>query len=263
VTQTYYAGEETRPRKRGGRRFLIGLLVFLVLVGGLLVVGDRLAANFAEDKIAEQVRQEVASQNVQSAPPDVTVGGFPFLTQVLAGNYEHIKIVMQDVQGSVNGDSVTLPRLDVNARDVKASLDTLRSGQGDVVASTVDGTATIAYASVVELIDQPGLELAERDGKLLASAPVTFLNQRFTLNGTAGLTVDEGTIQIKFEDVTAEGLPQVPLAQQLVDNFAQNISINVKLPDLPFQLDVSEVKPTPEGLAVTADASNVPLNQGG
>jgi hypothetical protein len=260
VTTTHYADEEVRPRKRRGRRALVSLLVLLVVVAGLLFAADRVAANFAEKKIAEQVTKEVASQNAQSAPPEVTVGGFPFLTQVLAGNYQHIKIVMHDVTGSVNGDSVSLPRLDVNARNVKASIDTLRTGQGDVVAKTVDGTGTISYANVVELIKQPGLKLSERNGKLLASAPVTFLNQQFTLSGTAALTVAKGQIQIKFADVTAEGLPQVPLAQQLVDNVAKNISINVKLPDLPFRLDVQKVTPTPDGLAVTAAASNVPIN---
>jgi hypothetical protein len=260
VTTTYYADEEVRPRKRRGRRALISLLVLLVVLAGVLFAADRVAANFAEKKIAEQVTKEVAAQNAQAAPPDVTVGGFPFLTQVLAGNYEHIKIVMHDVKGSVNGDSVSLPQLDVNARDVKASIDTLRTGQGDVVAKTVDGAATISYASVVELIKQPGLKLSESNGKLLASAPVSFLNQKFTLTGTAGLTVTKGQIQIKFEDVTAEGLPPVPLAQQLIDNVAKNISINVALPDLPFQLDVQKVTPTPAGLSVTAAANNVPIN---
>jgi hypothetical protein len=260
VTTTYYADEEVRPRKRRGRRAFISLLVLLLVLAGLLFAADRVAANVAEKKIADQVTKEVAQQNAQSAPPQVTVGGFPFLTQVIAGNYEHVKIVMHDVTGSVNGDSVSLPQLDVNARDVKASIDTLRTGQGEVVAKTVDGAATISYASVVELIKQPGIKLSERNGKLLASVPVKFLNQQFTLTGTAAMTVSKGQIRIKFDQVTAEGLPNVPLAQQLVNNVAKNISINVALPDLPFRLDVQKVTPTPDGLSVTAAASNVPIN---
>ena len=57
-----------------------------------------------------------------------------------------------------------------------------------MVATTVDGTGTITYASVAALIEQPGLELSERDGKLLATAPIELLGQQFTLNGTADLT---------------------------------------------------------------------------
>jgi hypothetical protein len=259
VTTTYYA-EETRPRRRRGRRALITLLVLLIVVAGLLIVGDRVAANFAEKKIAEQVSQEVTAQNAQAAPPEVSVGGFPFLTQVLAGKYEKITIVMRDVKGDVNGDSVTLPKLDIVAHDVAASLDTLRSGQGDVVAKTVDGTGTIDYASVTALIDQPGLKLLEREGKLVASAPVEVLGQRFTVSGSAELAVKGKQIQIRFADATAEGLPAVPLAQQVVGNFVKQISINVDVPTLPFQMVLKEVHVTPEGLAVTATANDVPIS---
>jgi len=258
VTTTYYA-EETRPRRRRGRRALITLLVLLIVVVGILIVGDRVAANFAEQKIAEQVSQEVAAQNAQAAPPEVSVSGFPFLTQVLAGRYEKISIVMRDVKGDVNGDSVSMPKLDVVAHDVSASIDTLRSGQGDVVAKTVDGTGTISYDSVTGLIDQPGLKLSEREGKLVASAPVEVLGQQFTVSGSAELSVKGKQIQIRFADATAEGLPAVPLAQQVVGNFIKQISINVDVPTLPFQMVLKEVHATPEGLAVTATANDVPI----
>ena len=260
MTQTYYAGEETRPKKRRGRRVLIGFLVLLIVLAGLLVVGDRVAANFAEKAISEQVSQEAQRQGVQSSQPAVDVGGFPFLTQVLAGEYKEIGIVLRDVRGTVDGRDLTVPELDVVARDVKASIQTLRTRQGDVIASTVEGTGTITYASVVELVEQPGLELSERDGKLLATAPIELLGQQFTLNGTAELTVANGQIQIRFQDVTADGLPNVPAAQQVISGFARNLGINVELPDLPFQLNVQDVQPTPAGLDVTATAQNVPIN---
>ncbi|GIF65002.1 hypothetical protein Ais01nite_30370 [Asanoa ishikariensis] len=259
MTTTYYA-EETRPRRRRGRRVLITLLVMLIVIAGILFAGDRVAANFAEKKIADQVSQEVAAQKVQSAPPEVSVGGFPFLTQVLAGNYKEISIVMRDVKGDVDGNAVNLPRLDVVARDVAASLDTLRSGQGDVIAKTVDGTGTITYESVTALIDQPGLKLSEREGKLVASAPIEVLGQRFTVNGAAELAVEGRQIKIKLKDATADGLPAVPLAQQVVANFIQRISISVDVPALPFNMELKKVDATTEGLAVTATAKDVPLN---
>jgi hypothetical protein len=258
VTTTYYA-EETRPRRRG-RRVLITLLVLLIVIAGILVAGDRVAANFAEKKIAEQVSQEVAAQNAQSAPPEVSVGGFPFLTQVLSGKYEKISIVMRDVKGDVNGDAVSLPRLDVVAHDVSASIDTLRTGQGEVVAKTVDGTGTITYDTVTALVDQPGLKLAEREGKLIASAPIEVLNQQFTVSGAADLSVEGRQVRIRLKDATAEGLPAVPLAQQVVSNFIQRISISFDVPALPFDMALKDVEPTPEGLAVTATANDVPIS---
>ncbi|MFC3503037.1 DUF2993 domain-containing protein [Micromonospora krabiensis] len=254
---------EERPRRRG-RRALVVLVVLLLVLAGLLVVADRVAVGVAERAIADQVRQEVAKQQAQSAPPEVEVGGFPFLTQVLDGRYERISIVLREVRGSVQGDAISLPTLDVDARDVRASLDTLRSGQGEVVAETVNGTATISYDSLAALLDRPGLKLSEQGGKLAVTAPVDILGQQLTVTGTADVTVGEqGKVGLRFNDLNAEGLPNLPLARTLLNNYARGISIDVPLPDLPFQLALREVRPQPEGLTVTADAKNVPLNAAG
>ncbi|NJP31492.1 LmeA family phospholipid-binding protein [Micromonospora thermarum] len=254
-----YAYQE-RPRRRG-RRALVVLLVLLLVLVGLLVVADRVAAGVAERAIADQVRQEIAKQDAQSSPPEVEIGGFPFLTQVLDGRYERISIGLREVRGSVQGDAVALPTLDVDARDVAASLDTIRSGQGDVVAETVNGTGIISYDSLAALLDREGLRLGEQGGRLAVTAPVDILGQRLTVTGTADITVSEqGKVALRFNNLTAEGLPNVPLARTLLNNYAQSISIDVPLPDLPFQLRVREVRPLSEGLQVTADASNVPIN---
>ena len=61
-----YPADEARPRRRG-RKVLDRLLVLLVVLGGLLVVADRVAAGVAERAIADQVRQEVTKQDAQSA----------------------------------------------------------------------------------------------------------------------------------------------------------------------------------------------------
>ncbi len=250
---------EERPRRRG-RRVLTGFAVLLLVLAGLLVVADRLASGAAERAIAGQVAQEVARQDVQSAPPKVDVGGFPFLTQVLAGKYQHISIVLTDVKGDVRGDPVDVPRLDVDARNVRASLDTLRTRKGDVTAERVDGRATISYDSLARLLDRPGLKLGEQNGKLAITAPVDILGAKRIVNGTADVTVVNGKVALRFNDLTAEGLPNLPMARAMLATYARGISIDVPLPELPFQLNVRQVEPKPEGLVVTADAKNVPIN---
>ncbi|SCE90543.1 Protein of unknown function [Micromonospora coriariae] len=258
-----YPADEARPRRRG-RKLLVGLIVLLVLVAVLLVIADRVAVGVAERAIADRVSQEVTKQGAQSAEPDVEVGGTPFLTQVLDGRYQRISIKLRDVQASVEGDALRLPVLDVDARNVRASLDTLRTGQGDVVADTVDGTGTISYDSLAALLDRPGLTLGEQGGKLAVTAPVDILGQKLTVSGTADVTVAEsGAVALRFNDLDAAGLPNLPLARTLLNNYAKGISVDVPLPDLPFQLAVREVRPLPEGLAVTADAKNVPINSAG
>lgn len=259
--ETYGEEPSERRGRRRGRRALIVITIMLIVLAGLLVVGDRAAVGFAERAIAERVSQELTRQDAQSAPPEVTVAGVPFLTQVVAGEYEKITILLRDVRGSVNGSSLTLPRLDVVARDVRASIDTLRTGQGEVVARTVDGTATVTYESVAELVERRGLQLAEEDGKLVGSAPLEILGREFIVRGAATLSVDDqGRIKVDFEELTAEGLPNIPGVQQLITAYAEQISFTAPLPDLPFQLVVQEVRVLPEGLVVTASAQEVPLN---
>jgi hypothetical protein len=241
---------------------LVTLVVLVLVLGGLLAVADRVAVGVAERAIADQIEQEVARQQIETAPPEVEVGGFPFLNQVVAGRYERIGIRLSEVRGSVQGRAVNLPSLDVDARNVRASVQTLRTGQGEVVAETVDGTGTIGYDSLAALLDRPGLELGEENGKLAVTAPVNILGQRLTVSGTAEVTVSEqGQVALKVDQVDAEGLPALPLARTLLNEWAQGISIDVPLPELPFQLTVREVRPLPGGLEVTADAREVPINQ--
>jgi hypothetical protein len=147
---------------------------------------------------------------------------------------------------------------------VPAPLDTLRSGQGDIIATTVTGAGTIDYATLAQLSGEDGVKLAEKDGKLAVTAPLTVLNQKVTINGTANIEVASGNVvRVRFEQVTAEGLPNVPLVDTALNNYARSLSVDLKVPALPLKLKVEKVQPTPAGLVVTAGAKEVPLNAGG
>lgn len=255
---------ERRPRRRWGRRLLVTLLVLLVLLGIGLAVLDRFAASYAEREIAARVSREVASQEARSGPPEVSVEGVPFLTQVVAGEYRQITILLRDFTAPAgNGGTVKMPLLDIRANDVRAPLDTLRTGRGDIVAGTVTGTGTIDYASVAALSGREGVQLTERNGKLAVTAPLNALGQTVTVNGTADLTVSGGVVRVRFNQLTAEGLPALPLVQNLLNSYARQLSVDLKIPALPLNMAVQKVQPRPEGLVVTAGADEVPLNTGG
>lgn len=254
-----------RPRKkRWGRRLLITFIVFLILVLGLLVALDRFAAGYAERTIGDRVSEQVADQNATSEKPDVTIEGVPFLTQVLDGNYQEIRIQLSDLTGPAgNNRTVRVARLDVRANDVNAPLDTIRTGNGDIVAQTVTGTGTIDYPQLAELIGQPGLQLSEKDGKLVGTAPLQALGQTFNVSGTATVAVRNGIVQVRFSNVTAAELPNVPIVRNLVNAYVQKLSVDLRVPELPLKLAVQKVEARPDGLQFTAGADNVSLNAGG
>jgi hypothetical protein len=263
VAEVY--GTQRRPRKRWGRRLLITLLVLLIILGIILAVADRFGASYAERVISDRVAEQVANQDATSEKPDVTVEGVPFLTQVVKGEYQEIKIELRNFSGPAgNNQTIKMPLLDIRAKDVRAPLDTLRTRQGEIIATTVTGAGTVDYATLAELTNREGVKLGEKDGKLAVTAPLEVLNQTVTINGTANLTVAEGNvIRIQFDEVQAEGLPDIPFVRNALNNYAKQISVDVKVPALPLKMVVQKVEPTVAGLVVTAGADEVPLNAGG
>ena len=256
---------QRRPRRRWGRRLLTTLLVLLVLIGIVLAVLDRFGASYAERVIGDRVAEQVADQKATSDKPDVTVAGVPFLTQVVRGRYQEIKIELRNFAGPAgNGQTIRMPLLDIRAKDVRAPLNTLRTRQGDIIATTVTGAGTVDYATLAELTEREGVKLGEKDGKLAVTAPLDILNQTVTINGTANLEIAGGNVvRVRFDKVTAEGLPDIPLVQNALNNYARQISVDLQVPALPLDMKVLEVRPTPAGLVVTAGADEVPLNAGG
>jgi hypothetical protein len=254
----------SRPRRRWGRRLLVTLIVLLIIIGIILAVADRLGASYAARVISDRVAQQVANQHASSEKPEVTIEGVPFLTQVVAGRYQEIKIELKSFSGPAgNGKTIKMPLLDIRAKDVRAPLDTLRTRRGDIIATAVTGAGTVDYSTLAGLVGKDGVKLGEKDGKLTVTAPVTILNQTVTVNGTADLTVKNNVVSLRFDQVTAPGLPQVPLVQNLLNNYAKQISIDLRIPQLPLKLAVQKVQPTAAGLVVTAGAKEVPLSTTG
>jgi len=257
-------GTKRRPRRRG-RGLLITLIVLLLILGGVAFAVDRFGRSYAERIISDKVAQQVSNQKATSEKPDVTVEGFPFVTQVLRGRYDEIKIELANFSGPADANGtkkIKLPLLDVRAKDVVASLDTLRSG-GNIVAGTVTGTGTIDYQQLATLIDRRGLTLREQGGKLVGSAEVPALGQTIKVTGSAKLTVVDGIVQVRFADVDSPDLPDIPAIKSLVTAYVGKLGIDVRVPTLPLKLKVQQVQPKPDGLQFTAGASNVTLNSSG
>ncbi|GAA0544246.1 DUF2993 domain-containing protein [Paractinoplanes ferrugineus] len=254
-----------RPRRRWGRRLLITFIVLVLLLLGLAVAADRVGKSYAERMISDKVAEQVANQKATSEKPAVTVEGFPFLTQVARGRYDEIKIGLANFSGPAgNNRTVKMKLLDVRAKDVTAPLDTIRSGNGNIVAGTVTGVGFIDYPQLIELIGQPGVKLAAKDGKLTGAAPVQVLGQTVNVTGTAALTVKSGNVvQVRFSNVSAEGLPDNPIVKGLINSYVNKLAFDLRVPALPLKLTVQNVDAQPDGLKVTAGASDVALNSSG
>jgi LmeA-like phospholipid-binding len=256
-----------QARKAGrARKVTVVLVVLAVLLGGLLVVADRVAAHAAERTVARQAAQQLAAQQI-TAPrePAVTVAGVPFLTQVLRGRYQ--KITIDVAEPTAQG--VALDDLSIVATGINASTDALLNGSGRITADDVTGTVRLSWDSVTKFIDlsQYGgagtTVSALPDGQVQIKAPVTVANVSATLVATGTIQVVGATAQVHINTVTAQGGSIPPIVQSVLGAITQQLSFQVKIPPLPYQLKVKSVQARPEGVTVTVAATDVPISSGG
>lgn len=140
----------TRKPRRGRRgRKIITVLVILV---GLLVAADFGLAAFAEHTVSKKAREKLGL----TTDPSVTVHGFPFITQALFGEYDHISVEASgvDVQDTLHDVGI---RADLN--DVKAPLSDLLSGDmSNLTIGTLDGQIKLKESDIAGLSQLNSIE---------------------------------------------------------------------------------------------------------
>jgi LmeA-like phospholipid-binding len=246
-----------------GRRVTIVLVVLVLAVGGLLLASDRIAAYAAERTIASQAKKELAARDITTpSEPTVDVGGFPFLTQVARGKYDRITIRLD----RPTSQGITLDGLDVVATGVNAATSTLVNGTGTVTADDVTGTANLNWAAVNKLMNTTGFGGASAtasalpDGEVQVRVPVSMASVSTTVVATGTVEIGPGVVHVKINKVATEGGTIPPVISGLIGSIKRSLSVDVKIPQLPYNLQVRTVKATPDGLSVTANAVNVPIS---
>ncbi len=248
-----------------GRKIGIALLVMLVLLLGLVIVADRVGAGVAEDKLAEQAAIELKKNGATTAgEPKVEIGGFPFLTQVLGGNYERITITADKPQS----DDIKLETMTIVATDVKAAASDLLNGRGPVTAEKITGTATMSWGTVRSLIslanlpvpfDPAQLEVKVTDNNVELRLPIALAGYSTTLVAKGSITVAEGKVNLKLSDIQAEGVELPRAAQSLLNTIKNRLTATIRTPKMPYTLTIQNVETDDSGVRVTAAAANVEL----
>lgn len=232
------------------RSLKVAAVVVLVLAV-LLGVADRVSAHYAESAIRDRVAAKLAAEDIESAPPEVTITGIPFLTQVASGNYDEIKVNLRDVKVG----SLPIPLLEVRAFDVRASASGLMEGTEEVVATRVDGVATLSYASLVEASGLEGVTLSGDGQVVRISGEVPLAGE---LTGAAKVTVVDGRVRIQVTELTAANAGDA--TQQIIDRYRQRLgAATFRLPEMPFRLRLVSVEPGHGGLKIGMSADEVTL----
>jgi hypothetical protein len=227
------------------RKLLIGAAVLVVL----LVAADRISAAVAENQISNRLTSAYGLPD----KPGVSITGFPFLTQVAAGDYQQI-----DVSASqVPADGATLHDLKIRLSGVHATVSqVLGNGSSMVTADRAAGSAMVGFGTVGRRF--PGGFRLHPDGKNLSvSGRLAYHGAHIPVSATVTLGVSDSGIRVTPVRVDVPGLPGLP-----VSAYSSQLRIVVPLSTLPLHLHLTSVHVTPDGLRIAASARYVQFARG-
>ncbi|MFE9040067.1 DUF2993 domain-containing protein [Streptomyces sp. NPDC012421] len=218
------------------------LLVVAVVLGGILVGGDRLAVAWAESEIAG--RASLAGGRTESV--EVDIKGFPFLTQAADKRFGEVEVVARGVRTQAGGKPVRIGELTVDLRDV-----TVTGDWTGARAASATGTALISYADLVAASERATAMEYGGPGKVKVTGSVEVLGRKVTRTVVSSVTlVDGDTIKVRADEVPGEGIPLVE------DMIRERTDFERKIGRVAG-MRVSKVEPRPEGLAVTVTGKDV------
>jgi hypothetical protein len=229
-------------RSRGARRrarrkrWPIAVAVTLVLLLAALAIGDQVARTYAQNAIAKKV--ETSGLN---ARPSVSIGGWPFLTQVLAHDVGTVKISANDV--TANSGKLKFS-FTATATGVH-----LNSSFNGATVDHIDGTALLPFSSVASLIPGSGATITA-DPAAGPNAVKASLGAFGSVTGIVTLTQSNLiTVQLK----SAQGLAALASLS--------GRPIEIEIPPLPAGLVVKSAHVSSQGIVAVASASHTKLSE--
>lgn len=229
-----------RPVRRKRNRGTVWFVVIVVLIG-LLVAADRVAAVVVENRLASKIQQ---SQHL-SQKPSVSIDGFPFLTQVVTRNFGHATVDISDF----SAQGVPISHIHADLRGVHVN-----SSYNSATVDTLAGTATLEYSAMSQVLSNDvsniGHVTLSRGSGNEVTATYSILGVNFTAD--IAVTVLNGdTLEFRTTKVNT------PLSR--LGGNAPGFDVKSSLKGLPFGMRLTTVQVTSTGVDISATGTNVPL----
>jgi LmeA-like phospholipid-binding len=203
------------------RRWVVAAVVLL----GALAALDRGGAYLASRAVADRIQ---AAEHL-SDRPEVDISGIPFLTQVVGGRYDHIRVTFT---GLVRG-GVRVARLEVDLRGAHVPFRAILGGHvGRVPVDSGSAVLTLTYADL--------------DASLVGRA------LKVSYGGTPG------TVRLAVDGLSTDTSLAVhgdTLSGALVGPFAA-LGFSRTLSHMPFGVQLTQVTSGPQGITIGASATS-------
>lgn len=173
------------------------LLITVVVVAALFTAGDRVAVHYADKEATRLAAEKYGYANTTDGHLDVSIEGFPFLTQVAGEEFGHVTLSADrfsvDTTSNAQGGYLHVDRLRLDLRDVRVTSLTARSAE----ANLATGSLTLSYKELSGVLTR----LAGNGGPLQVSrAPGS--------TGQAARVKVSGTVDGRASTVTGTLLAQ-------------------------------------------------------
>ncbi len=227
---------------RTGGSVVRTVVVVVLVVAAVVVAADRVAAAVAG------WRAGAALQSALKTPsrPSVTVAGFPFLTQVLSGVYDEVRVSATDVPT----DTVTVSSLTATLSGVRLE------GSSAVTAGSAVGLAMLGWPELAAAARLPGLELSAgpQPDQVRVSRTVTVLGVSLPLSGLATVSVVNGGVKVTATSLDVGG---ASLGSLLPAQLLPMLSFTVPVSGLPGGVQLISVTSSEPGLELAFTGTNV------
>jgi LmeA-like phospholipid-binding len=230
-----------RSGSRRTRRWVITIVVIVAVLVGL---------DFAARAEAESVLASKIEQQGLTSKPDVTIHGFPFLTQVASKDFRQVTVSASNVPAG----PVTITTVNATATEIRISSYSFSSG----TISNLSGTARISFASLGNtLVTQFGTlgSLLKGAGLQLSYAGPDEVRASINLLVTTG-SATWRVARLSGNALTVSLVGSSGLPAAVVDSI-QNLTLH--LPKLPLGLTINSVAVTPTGVVGNVGGSDIPF----
>lgn len=226
------------------------LIVVLLVLGGVLVVADLAASGAAERGIAQRVQQSGGL----SARPEVEVRGRPFLVQALRGRYDDVVVSSADVRAG----QLSFSSVETELRGVRVPLrQALSNSRAPVPVESLDTRAVVTYEALTASVRDRGLQVVgAEDGLVRVTGGVEVLGRTLEATAVSRPELAEGEIVVTAERFeVGSSVADALLSRALGDR----LDFRVELGELPYGLALTSLQAGPDGVVLTAAATDTVL----
>ncbi|MER8085894.1 DUF2993 domain-containing protein [Streptomyces sp. NPDC094048] len=219
------------------------LLVMVVVLGGIFVAVDRAAVYFAES----EAEGRVAVTGATIGSTDVSIKGFPFLTQVAGSQLDEVDVEISGIETDANGRRIRISRMNAALYEVK-----LADGYSSATAARATGTAVISYEDLTKAASDGVVVEYGGNGKVKVTGTVDILGRPLSRSVLSTVTLIDGhTIKVHADKVPGEGIPGLEGLVRRKTDFEREVG------GLPSGLKLQRIQPTADGLEISVTGTNV------